>query len=162
MALLRGYPARKLSELLRAIERVALYAGDSMQFETKRNESDGYSAELPIVTVDFTPGEPWHTRPRALLNFGEHAREHFTSDVALDLLESLSAGPLRAAKSLGLAEEGEETEVASGLAAFVFAIVPVSNPNGRRAMESGRPCERRNGRVRLIPALFSRLRALAR
>jgi hypothetical protein len=49
---------------------------------------DNYSAELPVVTVHpvlRTPAEIL----RVVLDFGEHAREFITSEVALHLLKLL-------------------------------------------------------------------------
>ncbi|KAJ7529825.1 hypothetical protein O6H91_15G068100 [Diphasiastrum complanatum] len=94
---------------------------------------------MAIVTV-----EPGGRRPnlqrelRILLNFGQHGRELVTSEVALRLL-SILAGEHEL-------RNHDITSFNQVLTNMVLKVVPVENVNGRKKVEKGDLCERKNGR----------------
>jgi hypothetical protein len=101
-----------------------------------------YSADMDVVTVDFTDGRvPAERQLRVWLNFGEHGRELITSQTALELLRLLARGPEATAV---VAAGGEETLRA--LRRTLFKVVPLENAGGRAAVEAGKLCLRKNGR----------------
>ncbi|KAL3151585.1 hypothetical protein ABBQ38_012581 [Trebouxia sp. C0009 RCD-2024] len=103
---------------------------------------DDYEAILTVVTVE--PGglsRDHDDKMRLLISFGEHGRELITPEVGLRLLELLGQ----------LGSEMEHTTEALTpqqklLRRTVFKILPMENVNGRKLVESGQLCERKNGR----------------
>lgn len=77
-------------------------------------------------------------KTRILLNFGQHGREMITSEVALRLLKAL-AGEYRL---VGL----HKSSLYYILQKLIIKVVPMENLNGRRIVEAGKLCERKNGR----------------
>ncbi|KAL6011899.1 hypothetical protein ACLOJK_002365 [Asimina triloba] len=99
----------------------------------------GYSSEILVVTYNHFKEEiDDSSKFRILLTFGQHGRELITSEVALQLLKIL----------------GEESEIPTVdmfslnkmLEKLVIKVVPMENLNGRKLVEAGDLCERRNGR----------------
>jgi hypothetical protein len=92
-------------------------------------------ANLDVVRLSATSTEKSRKQKRkAMLVFGEHARELVSPESALHLVRSLcglesSVPPERAAAALSVAD---------------FVIVPNANPSSRRAVETGAFCKRTN------------------
>ncbi|KAL6771740.1 CGL90 [Auxenochlorella protothecoides x Auxenochlorella symbiontica] len=106
-----------------------------------------YNSTLRIVTVEPGGLTATHTdKLRILVNFGQHARELVTSEIALGLLRVL-ADPAR--ELLTLLERrrvGSPIPMLELLAKSVWKVIPLENSRGRAVVEAGRFCERRNGR----------------
>ncbi|PIA46859.1 hypothetical protein AQUCO_01500416v1 [Aquilegia coerulea] len=71
-------------------------------------------------------------------SFGQHGRELITSELALRLLSSLSEE-----KSIPNVDLSSLNNI---LEKIVLKVVPMENLNGRKRVEAGDLCERRNGR----------------
>ncbi|XP_010482001.1 PREDICTED: uncharacterized protein LOC104760740 isoform X2 [Camelina sativa] len=78
-----------------------------------------------------------HRHPDKLSTFGQHGRELITSELAFRILSILSEEQF-------LPKNGAALN--STLDKLVIKMVPIENPNGRKRVESGDLCERRNGR----------------
>ncbi|OVA11978.1 Peptidase M14 [Macleaya cordata] len=112
---------------------------DRLSMETIKTQNKGYSAEISVVTYSHSRREiDNHSKFRILLSFGQHGRELITSELALRLLSILSEeqqipnmGPL---------------SLNNTLEKLVIKVVPMENLNGRKLVEAGDLCERRNGR----------------
>ncbi|DBA89543.1 TPA: hypothetical protein ACH3X2_004452 [Trebouxia sp. C0005] len=103
---------------------------------------DEYAATLTVVTVEPGGLSRYHDdKIRLLISFGEHGRELITPEVGLRLLEMLGV--------LG-SEMEHDVQAATPqqklLQHTVFKILPLENANGRKLVESGQLCERKNGR----------------
>ena len=93
---------------------------------------------------------------RVLIDFGQHAREYITSELALHLLSALSdptGGLMRQSMTRALISKGSKPSEASVTSAIqlikekvVFKIIPMENEGGRDLVEGGKLCERKNGR----------------
>eukprot|EP00899_Mesostigma_viride_P015904 jgi/Mesvir1/24314/Mv11000-RA.1 len=116
------------------------------------------------------PADPY----RILLNFGQHGREPITSEVALRLLHMIGEGRRHGGSTeggghsgWGAGTQGQGFVVATAhgagvpvnwddeahlvdplqlLQAAVVKIVPMENVNGRKKVDAGDFCERKNGR----------------
>ncbi|KAL3681307.1 hypothetical protein R1sor_024263 [Riccia sorocarpa] len=123
---------KKVRELVERHPRI-------MSVEVLKGEQDGYEAEITVVTVE--PGGrdvPQDMKMRLLLDFGQHGRELVTSEVAFRLLQTLAGErPFR---------EVHLDALVRILPRTVIKIVPMENPNGRKLVEAGHFCERKNGR----------------
>lgn len=100
---------------------------------------DGYSTEMSVVTV--SPGGwdgKFDDKLRVLLNFGEHARELVSSELALRFLSMLGGEHN--------ITSGDRAGLARILPLTVMKIIPMENVNGRLKVEAGDLCERKNGR----------------
>lgn len=89
---------------------------------------------LEVVTLqakEVNAGE--HSRQKALLVFGEHARELVSSESGLDFVRNLCG--------LGALDADR---VRKALARTDFVLVPNANPLGRRLVENGAFCKRTN------------------
>lgn len=71
-------------------------------------------------------------------SFGQHGRELITSEVALNLLYILTEKRKIAGVDLSSFEKILEN--------LVIKVVPMENLNGRKRVEEGELCDRRNGR----------------
>ena len=136
-----------------------------MRSHTLEREQGGYSVAFPVLTIvpggaaaDFVAqgdgagegagtaeatlsagaGEDAAARVRILLNYGEHGRELITSETCLRLLQHLEA--------LGGDSVASPADVPASLRGVAFVVVPLENVNGRARVESGKLCERKNGR----------------
>ncbi|DBB11886.1 TPA: hypothetical protein ACH3X3_006032 [Trebouxia sp. C0006] len=76
-----------------------------------------------------------------LQSFGEHGRELITPEVGLRLLEML--GDLGSEMEHGVQAATPQQKL---LQRTVFKILPLENANGRKLVELGQLCERKNGR----------------
>ncbi|KAF5803957.1 putative carboxypeptidase A2 [Helianthus annuus] len=130
---------RTSAALMEEIEALVNRHPDKLHMETFRSSNKGYNAELNVVTYcqNRTAIED-KSKFRILLSFGQHARELITTELALRILSILSeeqflpkVDPLLLKKTLEK---------------IVIKVVPVENLNGRKKVEEGDLCERRNGR----------------
>ncbi|PWZ26922.1 hypothetical protein Zm00014a_020295 [Zea mays] len=80
----------------------------------------------------------YHSRFIVFQSFGQHGRELITSEVALRLLYVLTEKPKIAGVDLSSFEKLLEN--------LVIKVVPMENMNGRKRVEEGELCDRRNGR----------------
>ncbi|KAK9269917.1 hypothetical protein L1049_025490 [Liquidambar formosana] len=112
---------------------------DKLTMETIRTRSKGYHAEISVVTYCRSRREiDDRSKFRILLSFGQHGRELITSELALRLLSILSEE-----QSL---PNMDPVSLNRTLDKLVIKVVPMENLNGRKLVESGDLCERRNGR----------------
>ena len=78
------------------VEELVQRTGKYMQLERMHEEESGYDVNLQVVTVRLPPEEEGQSeeeeknKVRALLNFGQHGREHITVEVVLAFLQQLS------------------------------------------------------------------------
>ncbi|CAM6103817.1 unnamed protein product [Calypogeia fissa] len=105
----------------------------------KDGGNEGYHTEMTIVTVEAGgKGARDDQNMRLLLDFGQHGRELVTSEVAFRLLQILGGE-----HPLGDIDAGTLYRI---LPHATIKIVPMENLNGRRRVEAGDLCERKNGR----------------
>lgn len=112
---------------------------DILTMETMRADNKGYRAEIVVVTYNHEKKQVNNKlKLRILLSFGQHGRELITSEVALHLLSVLARGHMMLSmKPISFNKILEN---------IVIKVVPMENLNGRRLVEAGDFCERRNGR----------------
>ncbi|KAF2310207.1 hypothetical protein GH714_007210 [Hevea brasiliensis] len=79
-----------------------------------------------------------HRHPDRLASFGQHGRELITSELAFRILSILSEEQFL--------PNTNPTSLNSILDKLVIKVVPLENLNGRKLVEGGDLCERRNGR----------------
>ncbi|PIA46860.1 hypothetical protein AQUCO_01500416v1 [Aquilegia coerulea] len=112
---------------------------DRLRMETMRAQNKGYNAEVLVVTYNRARKDVNDSSKfRILLSFGQHGRELITSELALRLLSSLSEE-----KSIPNVDLSSLNNI---LEKIVLKVVPMENLNGRKRVEAGDLCERRNGR----------------
>jgi hypothetical protein len=90
------------------------------------------SVALDVVTIK-SPQKGTGPKRKALLVFGEHARELVSSESGVHFVRSLCS-----------LEAGSATQAQEVLAAVDFTVVPNANPMGRHLVESGNFCKRTN------------------
>ncbi|XP_072148516.1 metallocarboxypeptidase A-like protein MCYG_01475 isoform X2 [Setaria viridis] len=130
--------------LLREIKDLVARHSNKLSMDTIRTSNKGYSAELFVVT--FNPvkesvdnGSKVHILLVIVFqSFGQHGRELITSEVALRLLYILTEKHKIAGVDLSSFEKVLDN--------LVIKVVPMENLNGRRRVEEGELCDRRNGR----------------
>lgn len=104
----------------------------------------GYSTEVLVVTVEVggAAADP-AAKARVLANYGEHAREVITSEIALRLLTTLaSEDGIKAAMGGGAAGD----QAVAALKNTVLKIIPMEATHSRKMVEAGDVCRRVNGR----------------
>ncbi|KAG9443187.1 hypothetical protein H6P81_019041 [Aristolochia fimbriata] len=112
---------------------------DRLSMEKIRAQNKGYSAEILVVTYSHVQRQiEESSKFRILLTFGQHGRELITSEVAFRLLTIISGD-----KSLHNMGPNSLNAMKDKL---VIKVVPMENLNGRKLVEAGDLCERRNGR----------------
>ncbi|GAB4833001.1 hypothetical protein Ancab_007024 [Ancistrocladus abbreviatus] len=125
--------------LMEEIEALVHRHPNKLSTETFTAEDNGYQAEIGVVTYCRNRSDTDdRSKFRILLSFGQHGRELITSELALRILSILSEEeffPNMDRKSL--------THTTDNL---VIKVVPIENLNGRKLVEGGDLCERRNGR----------------
>ncbi|XP_004500881.1 uncharacterized protein [Cicer arietinum] len=104
---------------------------DKLSMETIKAGNRGYGAEIARDNAE-------RPKLRILLSFGQHGRELITSELALRILSILSEEKILPDK--------DEASLNSTLDKLVIKVVPMENLNGRKLVEGGDLCERRNGR----------------
>ncbi|PNY16778.1 carboxypeptidase a6-like protein [Trifolium pratense] len=125
--------------LMDEIKEMVHRHSDRLSMEKVKAGNKGYSAEIAVVT--YCKGKKdsaENPKLRILLSFGQHGRELITSELAFRILSILSEE-----KHLpGM----DEASLNSILDKVVIKVVPMENINGRKLVEGGDLCERRNGR----------------
>lgn len=127
----------RMTDLLHEVDALVDRHPGIMRREVVSAAVDGYSTAMRVVTV--SPGGldgSLDNKLRVLLNFGEHARELVSSELALRFL-SMLGGERNITNRAGL----EHT-----LPLTVLKVIPMENVNGRLKVEAGDLCERKNGR----------------
>ncbi|XP_027354753.1 carboxypeptidase B2 [Abrus precatorius] len=112
---------------------------DKLTMEAIKAGNKGYGAEVTVVT--YSKGKKENDeRPkfRILLSFGQHGRELITSELALRILSILSEEKILPSM--------DQASLNSALDQLIIKVVPMENLNGRKLVEAGDLCERRNGR----------------
>nr|XP_043632217.1 carboxypeptidase A6-like [Erigeron canadensis] len=130
---------RTSDSLMEEIEALVNRHQDRLHLETFQSTNKGYHAELNVVTYcrNRTAIDD-KSKFRILLSFGQHARELITSELALRILSILSEEQFLPKMDPLLLNKTLEK--------IVIKVVPVENLNGRKKVEAGDLCERRNGR----------------
>ncbi|KOM51719.1 hypothetical protein LR48_Vigan09g037800 [Vigna angularis] len=112
---------------------------DKLTMETLKAANKGYGAQITVVTYGKEKEEKdKRSKLRILLSFGQHGRELITTELALRILSILSEEKLLPGM--------DQASLNSVLDKLVIKVVPMENPNGRKVVEGGDLCERRNGR----------------
>ncbi|KAL6848530.1 hypothetical protein ACP4OV_021824 [Aristida adscensionis] len=136
--------------ILHDIKALVARHTDKLSMDTIRGSNKGYSAELFVVTFNHLKesvdnGSKVHVllvilteRLIVFQSFGQHGRELITSEVALRLLYFLTEKPKIAGVDMSSFEKMLEN--------LVIKMVPMENLNGRKRVEAGEVCDRRNGR----------------
>ncbi|KAG5542543.1 hypothetical protein RHGRI_022175 [Rhododendron griersonianum] len=128
-----------------------------LYMETIGSQNKGYRAEMTVVTYCLNRTEiDDKLKYRVLLSFGQHGRELITSELALKILSILSEEQFLPNMDPIILKGTLERLVIKEKYLVVFdelgkllemtAVVPMENLNGRKLVEEGDLCERRNGR----------------
>ena len=132
---------------MRVEERTAV--GSTLGY-SPGEEGREYSSTAKMVTVELgglstRGGEVGPERARVLMNFGEHAREIITSEIALHILKVLeSEQKIRSVSGGGAL--GQQT--LDALKHTTLVILPMENMSGRRRLEDKNEiCLRKTGRI---------------
>ncbi|XP_057435148.1 uncharacterized protein LOC130727889 [Lotus japonicus] len=125
--------------LMEEIRALVHRHSDKLTVETLRAGNKGYGAEVPVVTYCKRKKEnDERLKLRILLSFGQHGRELITTELALRILSILSEEQFLPGM--------DQASLNSTLDKLVIKVVPMENWNGRKLVEAGDLCERRNGR----------------
>lgn len=125
--------------LMEEIRNLVFRHQDKLTMETVRAGNRGYDAEIAVVT--YSKGKKDNddrSKFRILLSFGQHGRELITSELALRILSILTEEKFLPSM--------DQASLNSTLDRLVIKVVPMENLNGRKLVEAGDLCERRNGR----------------
>ncbi|XP_028784649.1 carboxypeptidase B2 isoform X1 [Neltuma alba] len=126
-------------DLMEEIKALVHRHPDKLTMETIKARNKGYSAEVTVVTYCQGKRENHEqSKFRILLSFGQHGRELITSELSLRILSILSEE--RFLPSM------DQASLNGTLDNLVIKMIPMENLNGRKLVESGDFCERRNGR----------------
>ncbi|CAI9296308.1 unnamed protein product [Lactuca saligna] len=126
--------------LMKEIKKLVHHHQDRFHMETFTSSNKGYQAELNVVTYcqKIHEIEEDKSKFRILLSFGQHARELITSELALKILYVLSEDQTLPKRNPLLLNRTLQNTI--------IKVVPIENLNGRKKVEAGELCERRNGR----------------
>ncbi|KAK7283452.1 hypothetical protein RIF29_12976 [Crotalaria pallida] len=112
---------------------------DKLTMDIMKGGNKGYGAEVPVVTYCKGKNEnDERSKFRILLSFGQHGRELITAELALKILSILSEEQYLPSM--------DHATLNSTLDKLIIKVVPMENLNGRKLVEGGDLCERRNGR----------------
>lgn len=126
-------------DLMKEITALVHRHPDKLTMETMKSTNKGYVAEMPIVTYCHGSNNVDDmSKFRILLSFGQHGRELITTELALRILLILSEEQFL--------PHLDRASLNNILDKLVIKVVPMENVNGRRLVEGGDLCERRNGR----------------
>ncbi|KAG6644720.1 mast cell carboxypeptidase A-like [Carya illinoinensis] len=127
------------SDLMEQIKALVQRHPGKLNIETVKSRNKGYQAEISVVTYcRGGRGNDDGSKFRILLSFGQHGRELITSELAFRILSILSEEQFLPNVS--------PASLNSILDKLVIKVVPMENLNGRKLVEAGDLCERRNGR----------------
>jgi len=120
--------------------------GESIEIsESTGSDSGPYKTSMAVVTYD--EGKAVEPTSRVLINFGEHGREVITTEVSMAFLSALASPGARASiLSKFDVPAYVSSELTDILSRTIIKVIPVENTNGRRMVEHGKLCERKNGR----------------
>ncbi|GLT75575.1 hypothetical protein SLA2020_472900 [Shorea laevis] len=125
------------SDLIEEIKSMVHRHPDKLTIETMKTANKGYEAEITVVTYCRSRKESDdRSKFRILLSFGQHGRELITTELALRILSILSEEQF-------LPKMNRAT-LDSILDKVTVKVVPMENLNGRKLVEAGDLCERRN------------------
>ncbi|KAL1189329.1 hypothetical protein V5N11_019208 [Cardamine amara subsp. amara] len=126
-------------DLMEQIHSLVHRHPDKLSIEMIKSGNKGYNTEINVVTY-CRGGRDSDDRSnfRILLTFGQHGRELITSELAFRILSILSEEQF-------LPKQNGVT-MNNTLDKLVIKLVPIENLNGRKRVEAGDLCERRNGR----------------
>ncbi|KAL6524937.1 hypothetical protein OROMI_030530 [Orobanche minor] len=125
--------------LLEEVESLVHRHPDKLSIEKISNKNKGYESEMAVITYSRNKKETDdRVKLRILLTFGQHARELITTELGLRLISILSEEEFL--------PNMDRASLNRTLDRLVIKIVPVENLNGRKLVEDGELCERRNGR----------------
>ncbi|KAK1262339.1 hypothetical protein QJS04_geneDACA001360 [Acorus gramineus] len=131
---------RSSDNLIKDVKALVDRHPDVFTMETMRAVDNDYSAAISVITYNNPKrGLDEKLKSRILISFGQHGRELITSEVALHLLSVISKEKMLPNMDLSSLDKTLEN--------LVIKVVPMENLNGRRLVEAGDPCERRNGRA---------------
>ncbi|RYR48771.1 hypothetical protein Ahy_A07g034845 isoform B [Arachis hypogaea] len=123
-------------KFLEEIKALVHRHSDMLAMETIKAGNKGYGAEITVVTYSERKRETdERSKFRILLSFGQHGRELITTELALRILSILSGE-----QSLPNMDQASLNTTLDKL------VIPMENLNGRKLVEAGDLCERRNGR----------------
>lgn len=125
-------------DLMEEIEALVHRHPNKLTIGTFEAENKGYQAQVAVVTYCRNRQEDDKSKFRILLSFGQHGRELITSELALRILSILSEEEFL--------PNMDKRSLNSTLDKLVIKVVPMENLNGRKLVDSGELCERRNGR----------------
>ncbi|XP_010539019.1 PREDICTED: zinc carboxypeptidase [Tarenaya hassleriana] len=126
-------------DLMELINSLVHRHPDKLSLETIKSGNKGYQAELMVVTYCRGGREiDDRSKFRILLTFGQHGRELITSELAFRILSILSEEQFL--------PKTDRATLNSTLSKLIIKLVPIENLNGRKRVEAGDLCERRNGR----------------
>lgn len=126
-------------DLIEQIKSLVHRHPDKLTVETIKAGNKGYTSEITVVTYCQSRKETDDkSKFRILLSFGQHGRELITSELALRILSILSEEQFL--------PKMDRASLNGTLENVVIKIVPMENLNGRKLVEEGNLCERRNGR----------------
>ncbi|KAK7351803.1 hypothetical protein VNO77_11508 [Canavalia gladiata] len=126
-------------DLMEEIRALVHRHPNKLTMETIKAKNKGYGAKVTVVT--YCKGKKENDKKskfRILISFGQHGRELITSELALRLLSFLSEEKFL--------PNMDQASLNSSLDKLVIKVVPMENLNGRKLVEAGDLCERRNGR----------------
>ncbi|KAK6939231.1 Peptidase M14, carboxypeptidase A [Dillenia turbinata] len=127
-------------DLMEEIKELVHRHPDKLSIETFKTENKGYKAEITVVTYSRNQREiDDRSKFRILLSFGQHGRELITSELALRILSVLSEEQFLPKMDHALPNDT--------LDRLLIKVIPMENLNGRKLVEAGDLCERRNGNL---------------
>ncbi|GAB2232454.1 hypothetical protein Droror1_Dr00011487 [Drosera rotundifolia] len=127
------------ANLMEEIESLVHRHPRKLTMETFSGASRGYQADVAVVTYCRNRTEVNDiSKFRLLLSFGQHGRELITSELALRILSILSEEEFL--------PNVDRRALNRTLDHLLIKVVPMENLNGRKLVEGGDLCERRNGR----------------
>ncbi|XWS24591.1 hypothetical protein CRYUN_Cryun28dG0116200 [Craigia yunnanensis] len=127
------------NDLIEQIKSLVHRHPDKLTVETIKAGNKVYEAEITVVTYCQSRKESDdRSKFRILLSFGQHGRELITSELAWRILSILSEEQFL--------PKMDRASLNSTLDNVVIKVVPMENLNGRKLVEAGDLCERRNGR----------------
>lgn len=121
------------------IEALVRRHPDKLSIQTVSSTNKGYQAEVTVITYCRKRKDcDGKSKLRILLTFGQHGRELITTELALRILSILSEEEFL--------PKTDRASLSETLDRLVIKVVPMENLNGRKLVENGDLCERRNGR----------------
>ncbi|KAI4377640.1 hypothetical protein MLD38_015236 [Melastoma candidum] len=125
--------------LMQEIKELVRRHPDKLSMDSIKGGNRGYQSEVSVVTYCNNRRESYNdSKFRILLSFGQHGRELITSELALRILSIMTEEKFL--------PKLDSVSLNSFLDKLIIKVVPMENLNGRKIVEGGDLCERRNGR----------------